>query len=243
MTDAREQTVRVMTWNIHGAVGRNPRFDLERVVALVKKHMPDIVALQEVDSRRARAAHIGNPFDVLQAALGGHGVDARTVTTADGDYGQALISRWPMQNAEIHDLSFRRREPRRAICADVQTPAGPLRVVATHLGLSLRERRDQAATLLKMLGACSTTTVALGDFNDWLRAGSVCRRLKAVLPDYTRHRTFPAALPIFHLDRIFLWPRDALVASHSDPEARAISDHLPVIGDIRILKDHGPANR
>jgi len=48
------QTVRVMTWNIHGAVGRNPRFDLERVVALVQRHRPDIVALQEIDSRRAR---------------------------------------------------------------------------------------------------------------------------------------------------------------------------------------------
>ena len=39
--------IRVMTWNIHGALGGNPRFDLDRVVALVKRHAPDIVALQE----------------------------------------------------------------------------------------------------------------------------------------------------------------------------------------------------
>ena len=45
--------VRVMTWNIHGAVGRNPRFDLARVVELIRRAGPDIVALQEVDSRRA----------------------------------------------------------------------------------------------------------------------------------------------------------------------------------------------
>ena len=30
--DAHGPTVRLMTWNIHGAVGRNPRFDLARVV-------------------------------------------------------------------------------------------------------------------------------------------------------------------------------------------------------------------
>jgi len=77
--------IRVMTWNIHGALGRNPRFDLDRVVALVRRHAPDIIALQEIDSRRAREAGTGNPFDVLQQALGAYGIGAKTVTTADGD--------------------------------------------------------------------------------------------------------------------------------------------------------------
>ena len=226
--------IRVMTWNIHGAVGRNPRFDLERVVALVQRHRPDIVALQEIDSRRAREAHVDDPFTILQESLGNHGIGAKTVTTADGEYGQALISRWPMANTEIHDLSFPEREPRRAICSDIQTPAGPLRVIATHLGLSFRERHSQAVALLKMLDNLRTPTVALGDFNDWLWAGSVRRSLGRVLPGYTNHRTFPSRWPLFHLDRVYLWPRSALVASHTDPEARAISDHLPVIGDIRL---------
>ena len=44
-------TVTIMTWNIHGAIGRNPRFDLPRVIDLIKRADPDIVALQEVDSR------------------------------------------------------------------------------------------------------------------------------------------------------------------------------------------------
>lgn len=231
---ATNSIVRVMTWNIHGAVGRNPRFDLERVVGLVQRHQPDVVALQEIDSRRARAAHVDNPFDVLQKALGSHGIGAKTVTTADGDYGQALISRWPLCNTEIHDLSFPEREPRRAICSDVRTPAGPLRVIATHLGLSWRERHSQVAALLEMLDGLRTTTVALGDFNDWMWAGSVRRRLGRILPGYTNHRTFPSRWPLFHLDRVYLWPPEALVSSHTDIEARAISDHLPVISDIRL---------
>jgi endonuclease/exonuclease/phosphatase family metal-dependent hydrolase len=45
-------TVRVMTWNIHGAVGRNRRFDLAGVVELIQRWDADVVALQEVDSRR-----------------------------------------------------------------------------------------------------------------------------------------------------------------------------------------------
>jgi endonuclease/exonuclease/phosphatase family metal-dependent hydrolase len=224
--------IRVMTWNIHGALGRNPRFDLDRVVALVRRHAPDIIALQEIDSRRAREAGTGNPFDVLQQALGAYGIGAKTVTTADGDYGQALISRWPLANTEIHDLSWPEREPRRAICTDVLTPAGPLRVVATHLGLTFRERRSQAITLLKALGSLRVPTVALGDFNDWFWAGSVRRRLARALPACSRHRTFPSAWPLFQLDRVFLWPPQALLGSHTDSEARSISDHLPVFADI-----------
>jgi len=47
-------TVRVMTWNIHGVVGGNPRFDLTGVVDLIRRWDADVVALQEVDSRRVR---------------------------------------------------------------------------------------------------------------------------------------------------------------------------------------------
>ena len=107
-------------------------------------------------------------------------------------------------------------------------------MIATHLGLSFRERHSQAVALLKMMNNLRTTTVALGDFNDWLWAGSVRRSLGRVLPGYTNHRPFPSACPLFHLDRVYLWPRTALVASHTDPEARKISDHLPVISDIRL---------
>jgi endonuclease/exonuclease/phosphatase family metal-dependent hydrolase len=224
-------TVRLMTWNIHGAVGRNPRFDLARVVELIRSHAPDIVALQEIDSRRVGGE---NPFVVLQQAFGGHGVGAKAISTVDGDYGQALISRWPLQSTEVCDISLPEREPRRAICSEIATPAGPLRVIATHLGLSLGERRSQARALLELIGQGGMTTVALGDFNDWFWAGSVRRVLSRALPGRTRHRTFPALCPLLHLDRIYCRPREALVRGHTDAAARHISDHLPVIADIRV---------
>ncbi|MFL5001142.1 MAG: endonuclease/exonuclease/phosphatase family protein, partial [Xanthobacteraceae bacterium] len=90
MREKSPSTVRVMTWNIHGAVGGNPRFDLAGVVELIKRWDADIVALQEVDSRRKHARD--DPFAVLQEALGRHGIGAKSITTTDGDYGQMLIS-------------------------------------------------------------------------------------------------------------------------------------------------------
>jgi endonuclease/exonuclease/phosphatase family metal-dependent hydrolase len=220
-----------MTWNIHGALGRNPRFDLHRVVELIRRWNPDIVALQEVDSRRAFAGG-ENPFEFLQHAVGSYGIGAKSITTQDGDYGQMLITRWPIARQEIHDISFPEYEPRRAIRADVMTPGGPLNVVATHLGLSVRERRQQARILLELAGEAEVPTVMVGDFNDWFWPGSVRSVLKRVLPDDTNCRTFPSVFPLLRLDRIFCRPRGALLRRFVDPEALAISDHLPVIADI-----------
>jgi endonuclease/exonuclease/phosphatase family metal-dependent hydrolase len=183
-------TVRILTWNIHGAHGRNPRFDLTRVVELIDRWEPQIVALQEVDSRRDKHAGI-NPFEFLQRTLGEHGIGAKSITTADGDYGQMLISRWPMSETIIHDLSHPEREPRRAIASMIATPRGTLRLVATHLGLSVHERRGQTRKLLEIAGQAHPLTIVAGDFNDWLWPGSVRGALSRELPGRTRFGPIP----------------------------------------------------
>jgi endonuclease/exonuclease/phosphatase family metal-dependent hydrolase len=226
--------LRMMTWNIHGALNRNPRFDLSRIIALVSSHAPDVVALQEIDSRRSRGASTADPFDALQAALGAYGVGARSITTADGEYGQMLISRWPIRQAEVHDISFQEREPRRAIRCEIDSPWGSIGVIATHLGLSIGERRGQVRSLLGLIRRSPVRTVVLGDFNDWFWVGSVRKALAAELPGRTRQRTYPARFPMFRFDRIYCRPACALVRSYTDASARALSDHLPVIAEIRV---------
>ena len=224
-------TIRFMTWNIHGTLGFNPGFDAAGVVALIRRWKPDVIALQEVDSRRPPDA-----FAFLQDALGKHGIAAHSITTADGHYGQMLISSYPITSSEIHDISAPEREPRRAIRAELETPAGPVRVVATHLGLSMGERRRQAQLLLALAGTPDMTTVVLGDFNDWLLAGSVRSVLAKVLPGRSRIRTFPAFLPLLRLDRIYCRPRSAVRQMYTDRQARRLSDHLPVIADLAVVK-------
>lgn len=228
----RAAVIRIMTWNIHGTLGRNPRFDLARVVKLIRHWDPDIVALQEVDSRRALAGG-ANPFEVLAAAVGTYGIGAKSLTGADGDYGQMLISRFPVTSHTIRDISFGEHEPRRAIRAEVATPQGPLIVVATHLGLSIGERRSQARALIE-LSIGNAPAVVIGDFNDWFWPGSVRAVLSRLLRARTHFRTFPSAFPILRLDRIYCRPAAALVQSFVDRSARVLSDHLPVIVDLQL---------
>jgi endonuclease/exonuclease/phosphatase family metal-dependent hydrolase len=222
-----------MTWNIHGTIGRRTPWDIAGIIAFIRRIDPDVVALQEIDSRRR--PRTGDPFLALQEALGSHGVGARAITTEDGDYGQMLISRWPLDAVEIHDISHPEREPRRVIKAEVAAPTGPLRVVATHLGLAIRERRGQARRLLEIAGASGATTVVMGDFNDWFWPGSVRKALSCEFPGRTRCRTFPALCPLLRIDRIYCRPARALLTGFVDPLARSLSDHLPVIADVTLV--------
>jgi endonuclease/exonuclease/phosphatase family metal-dependent hydrolase len=226
-------TLRVMTWNIHGGIGPDRQFSLERITEVIDRHDPDVVALQEVDSRR-RAADARSPFELLREAVGEHGIEAKSITTADGDYGQMLASRCPFNGTQVHDITHGDREPRRAIETEVQCGHGKIRVVATHFGLSLTERRTQARRLVAIARAHDLPTVMLGDFNDWFWPGSLRHALKHELPGRTRQASFPSWCPLLRLDRIFCWPPHILKRGFVDRSAWRASDHLPVIADIAV---------
>jgi endonuclease/exonuclease/phosphatase family metal-dependent hydrolase len=226
-------TLRIMTWNVHGTFNLNPHFNLNGVCAIIKKWAPDIVALQEVDSR----GRSDDVFGRLADSVGEHRVEARSIIAEDGHYGQALLSRWPFAAApKITDVSYQEREPRRAISARVRFPIGEVTVIATHLGLSVHERYAQARALVDLID--KPRSIVLGDFNDWFWVKSVRRVLASHCPVRTRLRTFPSRLPVLLLDRIYLTPDGTIIKAWTDHEARGYSDHLPVVADITFGHAH-----
>jgi endonuclease/exonuclease/phosphatase family metal-dependent hydrolase len=50
--ESQNRVVRVLTWNIHKGLGLDGRRDLERIVARISRHEPDVIAVQEVDARQ-----------------------------------------------------------------------------------------------------------------------------------------------------------------------------------------------
>jgi len=95
---------------IHGGLGTDRRFDLARVVETILRHHPDVVALQEVDSRRT-AAPASSAFRVLREAVGGHRVEAKSIVAPDGEYGQVVLSRWSLGAPQIQTSLKPRASP------------------------------------------------------------------------------------------------------------------------------------
>jgi endonuclease/exonuclease/phosphatase family metal-dependent hydrolase len=230
--------LRALTWNIHACVGSDGRHDVARVGEVVRSSAPDIAAFQEVDSRRRSLSQPGDRsevYDALRRQVGDHGHDAWSISGKDGRYGQILASRFPLEDKQVHDISVPGREPRKVMSAAVKLPTHRLRIIATHLGLSRRERRRQVTALRDIVCADpASPLLLLGDFNEWFWPRRTQRQVFDLLGAWTRHATFPSRVPLFSLDRICCRPADLLARSWTRPQARAASDHLPVLADLAL---------
>lgn len=233
MTDA-PRTLRALTWNVHGCVGRDGRHDIERIGAWVNLLAPDLAAFQEVDSRR-KAAGGPETYDHLLQQVGDHGHEAWALSGADGRYGQMLASRFPLDDRQVHDISVPGREPRKVMEARMRLPRATLRVIATHLGLRRGERTRQVALLREIVMADpSAPTVLLGDFNEWRRVRSAREGLADLFDAWTGHASFPSRFPVLPLDRIWCRAGSVLAASRAASEAHMASDHLPIVAELTV---------
>jgi endonuclease/exonuclease/phosphatase family metal-dependent hydrolase len=171
---------------------------------------------------------------MLQEATGMSGVEGPTRYGPERRYGNAVLSHYPICARRAIDLSFGSREPRGAVDADIDCNGHPLRVVATHLGLRLAERRDQIRRLLQVFDTDRMPVILMGDINEWFVWGRSLRWLVSHFQAVPAPATFPSRWPILPLDRIWIRPRHRLVhvEVHSTPLARLASDHLPLIAHI-----------
>lgn len=226
-------TLRVATYNIHGAVGLDRRHDIGRVARVVTELDADVVALQEVESRQGD----DDPLTVLERQTRLRAVAGPTLLRGAGAYGNALMTRGQFVEVRRLDLSVRGREPRGALDAVLDCRGVRLRVLATHLGLRPAERRQQIRALLARLAfARCATTVLMGDLNEWFLWGRPLRWLRAEFRATPAPATFPSRLPLFALDRVWVRPRDSLrsLGVHATATARLASDHLPLLATIEL---------
>lgn len=121
-----------------------------------------------------------------------------------GWHGNVLLFREGVVR-NVQQLKLPGVEPRGALVADLQFPAGPLRVIAAHLGLLKRSREQQAESILTVLQEADTLpTLLIGDLNEW-RVGKRSS-LAALMPTFNHVATavpsFPSRFPVFALDRV-----------------------------------------
>lgn len=227
----------VASYNVHGFVGLEGRFDPARTFRVIEALHADVVALQEVHApaREPRALAALAEMAGYQLLLG------PTLRRRGGDFGNALMTRLPVESVRRHDLSIDGREPRGAIDARLRCGDAVLHLVAVHLGLRAAERSAQISRLASRLGEAAGCEepglrVLLGDFNEWEPRGRRLAPLARRVGPFSRRATYPSRLPLLALDRIAVRPSHAVlgVRAVATPLARRASDHLPLRARLRL---------
>ena len=139
--------MRVMTWNLWWHFGEwRRRFPL--VVDTVRAIDPDVVFVQEVWSNRAR-----DDADRLAVELDLHVVRSAPFFHDDQAFGNAILSRWPLELVADERLPAADGNPshRCVVAARVDTPWGAWPVASTHLDHRFDRSADRHAQVRRLM--------------------------------------------------------------------------------------------
>lgn len=226
--------LRVLTYNIHHAEGTDGVIDYARLARMIQAFEPDVVALQEVDRMTGRVERV-DQIQRLAELTGMHFTFGKAMDYDGGEYGNAILSRFPLSDVRVHALPKGEgsgQEPRAAVDALVVPPTDrmpPFRFVSTHL-CHLRDetRLEQSEVLIRALSenAGPEPIVLAGDFNARAGSGSIGAWTSAGWRD--------ATAPQSVIDYIWVRAEDAwCVREVHTLNDRIVSDHRPVLAVLQ----------
>ena len=160
----------------------------------------------------------------------------RNMVYDHGHHGNAILSRFPILHSHNQDVTHLRFEKRGLLHCRIELPEGPAaHCVCVHLSLFGYSRRKQMTALadhIEQMAEPNSPLIIAGDFNDWSNSAGLQLTRRLGLSEVFSNRdgspacSFPAARPMFRLDRIYVRGFDVKQTEvHHGLPWSAISDH------------------
>lgn len=245
------QSLRVMTYNIYGARATSPAnaADLDAIAEVIRRQNPDFVTLNEVDVFTNRTGKDVHQARDLAEKLGMEWHFSKAIDRDDGEYGDAVLSKYPILEKRSYRLPCAAEQPGedRSLCViRVQIDGKDLYVASTHLDhLSGDASRLVQATEIRRIRDTELEgdLILCGDLNA-IPSSNVIATMTSFLTNTgpIDQYTFPSDDPSRKIDYIMYAPiehfgvQNCQVVSRGDQQVGGVdaSDHRPVIADIRF---------
>lgn len=165
--------LRVLTYNIHHAEGRDGVIDVARIAAVINAAQPDVVALQEIDQGTTRSGVNLFELNAIAQRTNMLGYFGKTMNYAGGEYGNGVLVKAPLRitNVRNHRLpNPAGGEPRGVIEMGLSLDGDSQRdftFLATHFHHTSNEtnRLAQAEYINALALQLNTPAILAGDLN------------------------------------------------------------------------------
>jgi endonuclease/exonuclease/phosphatase family metal-dependent hydrolase len=242
----------IASYNMHkGLSFFNRRMVVHDVRDRLSAMNADIVFLQEVQGHHAEHAERFHDWpakpqhEYLAHGLWGDVAYGKNSVYEHGHHGNAILSRYPILRSDNLDISAHIFESRGMLHSELDVPGlgQPLHAICLHLALNESGRKQQLRTVCERIHALvpdDAPLIIAGDFNDWRQRATqyLTHDLKLHEVFETAHGrpalSFPAAMPMFALDRIYV--RGFSVASAKvlhGQHWRRLSDHAALMAQLQ----------
>lgn len=228
--------LKVMAYNIHHAnpPSKPDLIDVEAIAKVINSSKPDLVALQEVDVNTKRSGVNLNQAKELASLTGMNFYFEPSMPYQGGGYGNAILSKFPIDKQFFHQLiTEEKSEPRAILTVEVTLPGNQkLKFASTHLDFkSDAITALQAEDIVSYFKNDQIPVIIAGDFNA-ISASDAIQLLDKNF-DRTCQGECPPTIPVNNPDKAidFIFYRahkDFVVKHHEVIVERYASDHLPV---------------
>jgi len=245
------QTLTIATYNIHKGFSHfNRRVVLHELRERLRELNADLVFLQEVQGEHnrhsARFANYpdGAQHEFIAAEVWSHSAYGKNAVYEAGHHGNAILSRFPITQTLNTDISAHRFESRGLLHCQIDLgERGFVHCLCAHFGLFAKGRRAQTRALIEYVQneiPPDASVIIAGDFNDWRNqmSDSIASELNMNDVFYLHGgkvaRSFPARLPLFRLDRIYVRGFSVQQSSvHSGGVWQRLSDHAALSARLK----------
>ena len=194
--------------------------------------------LHEKHSERHHNWPVAPQYEFLADAIWKDFAYGKNAVYDGGHHGNAILSKYPIVRWDNEDISMHDSERRGLLHCEIAMPGWSknLHCINVHLGLLGHWRKKQMLRMKERIDKLvpeDAPMVIAGDFNDWRRMAS--DSLVGALNVYEVFeatggrpaRSFPAILPMLHLDRIYVRGFSVELAhAHHGHSWSRVSDHI-----------------
>lgn len=220
--------VKIMCFNVQHCVGMDTIMDFDRTAAVIIKEMPDIVALQELDSMTKRSKY-NYQLGELASRTSYHDIFGKAIDFNDGTYGVGVLSReLPLSTKSI---PLPGDEPRILLVVEMKNYV----LACTHLDLEEEPRLESVPLIIDEAKLWEKPFILAGDFNDSVDSPLLQKITQYFTINSGDEPTFPADEPNERIDFVATFNTCKVKTLESVViEEKEASDHRPLLVKLQL---------